>query len=595
MGFPYVAILNQGHALKCGGVLIASDIILTAAHCSESINEVQMGRHNRSDETEDYESLIVEKFITHPRYFRNRFLDTDPHDFGVVKLFGQSKKITPIRINQNPQIPVPDQQMLVSGWGSIDPDDLTATSDVLRGATAYYMTNEECKKFIGNFGGYKVDFQRYVIDATLCARNFEERMDSCRGDSGSGLVVRGREPKEDILVGIVSAGFGCANPTLPALYARVSEVYGWIRDRVCELSLSPPIYFECPAFDPEIDHSSTLSSCQEFSVVRDIKLRIENREPWTNVTLTLLLDSRPEERGWILRSQGERGLWITEAERPIFSYDKKQTMSVIIETLCVRNDRDYELVLLDSYGDIDVRVQILDEYGNKLLSVNESTSNAGMQFSASFTFAVGAPPSDAPTISSPPSTTMIPTSQRTQIQPFISIVISFDLTPENIGFQLEKLDNGTNMMKDEDDFHELIHVVYPGSFSSDFAGATTTLVIPLQLQGKRTEIYRLIMTSNEGRGFTSGGYEVWLGDPSDGNFLFNGDKFYLEETNFFYVEPEATEQPTASPLALIVEDSDAWNNKETKQSSSAILSHMGSVVGFSVFVLSVVFFTVQVF
>jgi len=329
--------------------------------------------------------------------------------------------------------------------------------------------------------------------------------------------------------------------------------------------------------------------------VRDIKLRIENREPWTNVTLTLLLDSRPEERGWILRSQGERGLWITEAERPIFSYDKKQTMSVIIETLCVRNDRDYELVLLDSYGDIDVRVQILDEYGNKLLSVNESTSNAGMQFSASFTFAVGAPPSDAPTISSPPSTTMIPTSQRTQIQPFISIVISFDLTPENIGFQLEKLDNGTNMMKDEDDFHELIHVVYPGSFSSDFAGATTTLVIPLQLQGKRTEIYRLIMTSNEGRGFTSGGYEVWLGDPSDGNFLFNGDKFYLEETNFFYVEPEATEQPTASPLALIVEDSDAWNNKETKQSSSAILSHMGSVVGFSVFVLSVVFFTVQVF
>ena len=581
--------------------LIAPDIILTAAHCSESINEAQMGRHNRSDETENYESLIVEKIITHPRYFRNRFLDTDPHDFGVVKLFGQSKKIKPIRINQNPQIPVPDQQMLVSGWGSIDPDDLTAISDVLRGATAYYMTNEECKQFIGNFGGYKVDFQRYVIDATLCARNFEERMDSCRGDSGSGLVVQGREPKEDILVGIVSAGFGCANPTLPALYARVSEVYGWIRDRVCELSLSPPIYFECPAFDPGADHSSTLSSCQEFPVVRDIKLRIESREPRTNITLALLLDSRPEERGWILRSQGERGLWVTEAERPIFFYDKTQPMSIIIETLCVRNDRDYELVLLDSYGDVDVGVQILDEYGNKLLSVNESTSNTGMQFSASFTFAVGAPPSDPPTISSPPSTTMTPTSRPTQIRPFISIVISFDLSPENIGFQLEKLlDKGTYVMKDENDLYELIHVVYPGSFSSDFASATTTLAIPLQLQGKRTEMYRLIMTSNEGRGFTSGGYEVWLGEPSDGNFLFNGDKFYLEETNVFYLEPKATEQPSASPLTLIVADSDAWYHKETSpmtatslnQSSSAILSHMGSVAGFSVFVLSAFFCTV---
>eukprot|EP00536_Pseudo-nitzschia_multiseries_P013321 jgi/Psemu1/211261/e_gw1.560.29.1 len=236
MRYPYVAILNQGHVLKCGGVLIAPDIILTAAHCSESVNEVQLGRHNRSDTTEEYESLIVESLVTHPRYYRNRFLDTDPHDFAVAKIFGRSRTAMPIAINSDPNTPVPDQELHVFGWGSVDPNDLTAQSDVLLGASAYYLPNEECKTFVGNFGAHKVDYRRYVIDVSLCARNFEEGSDSCRGDSGSGLVREGRDASEDLLVGIVSAGFGCANPTLPALYARVSEVHEWIRDQVCEMS-----------------------------------------------------------------------------------------------------------------------------------------------------------------------------------------------------------------------------------------------------------------------------------------------------------------------------------------------------------------------
>ena len=53
---------------------------------------------------------------------------------------------------------------------------------------------------------------------------------SCQGDSGGPIILA---DGTDTQVGIVSWGVGCAHPTYPGVYARVSSQYSWIRSYVC--------------------------------------------------------------------------------------------------------------------------------------------------------------------------------------------------------------------------------------------------------------------------------------------------------------------------------------------------------------------------
>lgn len=48
-----------------------------------------------------------------------------------------------------------------------------------------------------------------------------------QADSGGPMVT-----KENILIGIVSTGIGCARPGLPGIYTRVSEYAHWIEDSI---------------------------------------------------------------------------------------------------------------------------------------------------------------------------------------------------------------------------------------------------------------------------------------------------------------------------------------------------------------------------
>ncbi|KAG7360870.1 peptidase S1 and S6 chymotrypsin/Hap family protein [Nitzschia inconspicua] len=568
--YPYAALLTAKHALKCGGSMIAPDILLTAAHCTESFSEVQVGRHNRSDDTEVYQSLIVETIVTHPSYYRNKFMDPDPHDFAVVKLYGhlnsksQTSNVTDyIQINRNSTLPIPDQQMNVFGWGSIHPDDYRIQSDVLRETHAYYIPNDECRQLVGTYRNTTIYFEQVVIDVTLCAMDFENLSDSCRGDSGGGLVIRGETPQDDVLVGLVSAGYGCAHPTLPALYARVSEVSGWIREQVCAMSEHPPAYLDCGA-DGNHEETQNQSSlglmfpCEDLLVGRESEsthspsqfagFPCDSDNKLATLILELKLDTRPEERGWLIRMKTPEGRWVTEIERPIFSYAESKPMSTVREALFLPKNREYELVLLDSYGDGHhsmgvavapniVRLFDQDTYDD-LLTVTEFSALNSDGYHLSSNFILGILPTDSPSKSPSPTISMTPSDSPSEVLPFVTVNITFGESPETIGFRLQ------TPKEEEGDGEklELLHVVYPGNFSPDLRHSNINVVLPLTGSGGSKErTYIFTMTSNEGQGMETGEYQVWLGSIDDGELLFEGGIFYLEESTSFQVNPNNNE------------------------------------------------------
>ena len=68
-----------------------------------------------------------------------------------------------------------------------------------------------------------------ISDSMMCAGMEEGGKDSCQGDSGGPLMCGG-VPLE--LSGIVSWGYGCAEPGFPGVYTQTSYFVDWIKNHM---------------------------------------------------------------------------------------------------------------------------------------------------------------------------------------------------------------------------------------------------------------------------------------------------------------------------------------------------------------------------
>ena len=73
-----------------------------------------------------------------------------------------------------------------------------------------------------------------ITSTMLCAR--AHRKDSCVGDSGGPMILKGSSWEDDIQVGIVSFGHKCGRPLLPGVYHRISESAKWIAETLPKLT-----------------------------------------------------------------------------------------------------------------------------------------------------------------------------------------------------------------------------------------------------------------------------------------------------------------------------------------------------------------------
>jgi secreted trypsin-like serine protease len=231
----YVSLRHNVYGHFCGGTLLAPDTVLSAAHCGGGLYQVVIDSHDLSSVGEE-DMFDIDKEIIHPRYLESE--DTANHDYMLLFLkepvTSRNHTVEYIKLNTNPLIPASGDSVKVIGHG-ITEESAVDLSNLLLEVEVSVISNEECKE----------NSYAELTDAMLCAADPNE--DSCQGDSGGPLFVEGNHPDgaEDVQVGIVSWGFGCAQEKFPGVYSRISEGYEWIRRQVCTNSDSPSEDFDC--------------------------------------------------------------------------------------------------------------------------------------------------------------------------------------------------------------------------------------------------------------------------------------------------------------------------------------------------------------
>jgi len=200
----------------CGGSLISSTEILTAAHCTQTgVNWVLLGEHDLTA-SDGEQRLRVCSVTDHPQYNAG----TTDYDYSILTLCDEvpfKNDIQPVCLPPSSSYAADDREAVVSGWGTLTSGG--RQPDVLQEVTVQTMSNAQCSASNTAYSASQITPQM------ICASN--PGKDSCQGDSGGPLVAA--EPEGYYtLVGVVSWGFGCAQANAPGVYSRVTSVLPWI-------------------------------------------------------------------------------------------------------------------------------------------------------------------------------------------------------------------------------------------------------------------------------------------------------------------------------------------------------------------------------
>lgn len=216
--FPFQVALLQGNFQFCGGTLVGSQHVLTAAHCVINLVPSQV---DILIGTEDLggggERVPTTAIRTHPNFSAS--LD---YDVAVVRL--DRPLLRPRVYLQSPDQPSlsePGTIATVVGWGELE-DGSQPTR--LREVAIPIITNALCSDISGEIYGS-------IGPRTICAGGRDLGKGPCFGDSGGPLLV----PSNDgwTQVGIVSFGVArdrCGN--VPGAFSRVSELLDYITSAV---------------------------------------------------------------------------------------------------------------------------------------------------------------------------------------------------------------------------------------------------------------------------------------------------------------------------------------------------------------------------
>lgn len=220
--YPWQArVYPSGYTIYCGGSLISTQWVLTAAHCvdgtSASSFRITLGDHNVSTNEGTEQTFNVTQIIMHPSYNSN----TQDNDLALMKLSGTATlnsrvQTIPLATSSDSALFAPGVYATVTGWGATSQGG--STSNVLREVQVPIVSNTTCNASNAYNG--------QITGNMICAGLSGGGKDSCQGDSGGPFIVPNGAAWK--LAGIVSWGEGCAKANKYGVYTRVANYTSWI-------------------------------------------------------------------------------------------------------------------------------------------------------------------------------------------------------------------------------------------------------------------------------------------------------------------------------------------------------------------------------
>ncbi|XP_016981240.1 phenoloxidase-activating enzyme 1 [Drosophila rhopaloa] len=230
---PWMAFLHADWKFICGGSLINSAFVVTAAHCVFPVAKQLMARLGEYDWTSEqdcvdgfgcvppYRDYMVIKIYTHPRYRSIRAFD-----IALLKLdqpVQYTENIRPICVIMHENMfqwywdVDAARELTLTGWGATK---TRSSSPILQTVKLTQVPREICH----DQHGFNVDHTH------ICAGDFHHY--ACTGDSGSPLGLTVKYKRKDVyaLVGIVSKGSNpCSGVTA---FTNVVSFTDWIANTI---------------------------------------------------------------------------------------------------------------------------------------------------------------------------------------------------------------------------------------------------------------------------------------------------------------------------------------------------------------------------
>ncbi|XP_034723549.1 transmembrane protease serine 5 isoform X2 [Etheostoma cragini] len=226
--WPWQVSLYYSNRHTCGGSIITSQWVVTAAHCVHNYRQPQVSSWvvyagivtRTSAKMAQHTGYAVEKIIYNKNY-NHRSHDSD---IALMKLrtpLNFSDTIRPVCLPQYDYDLPGGTQCWISGWGYTQADGVHSP-DTLKEAPVPIISTKKCNS--------SCMYNGEITPRMLCAGYTEGKVDACQGDSGGPLVCQDENVWR--LVGVVSWGTGCAEPNHPGVYTKVAEFLGWIYDMI---------------------------------------------------------------------------------------------------------------------------------------------------------------------------------------------------------------------------------------------------------------------------------------------------------------------------------------------------------------------------